>query len=929
VSASRPPDPEVIAERVLGRLRYTIDLVRPRMLHAALVRSPVATGRLEALDVAGALAIPGVVRVVLPADLRGIGLTDEAFGTMVPDQPFLAAGTIRHVGEPVAAVLAESEASAVRAVAAIRLSIVAGAEPLLDPRDALADGAPPLHAAKPDNVLARWSFAHGDLAAAEAATVHRVEGTYTSPAAQHVTMEPQVCVAEWAADGTLELWAATQSPNRIAAELERLFGLAAGTVRLHVRPLGGGYGGKNHAKLEPLAAALARVADRPVRILDRRSEEFVTTTKHAARVHLVSGVDGEGRFTFRRAELTWSSGAFAHSSLAVVRGGGLAVCGPYRMPAAAVASTMVYTNVPPAGSFRGLGANQAAWAGERQVDEIATAIGDDPIEFRRRNVVRAGDRLPTGEPIEEARWLDCLDDVAARLGLAGGSSAGAGVALAMKQTMTPSRSGVELVATTDGRVEVRSNLVDMGQGLRTVLARAAAEALDLPIERVDVAEPDTVAAPFDAGTFSSRGAWAGTTAVRSAAAALRARLELTAAGPAALAEAVRTSGEVAVAASAEVTNEAPVDPATGQATSTSHWHQGAVGVRVETDLETGIVRVTEAVGAAWAGRVIDPVRARLQNDGGLLFGMGPALIESLDHAAGPPSASTLLDYRVPSILDVPDRLETSALEHEDGHGEPTGIGESVIPAVASAIAAAIASVTGRPLRDLPLDPARVLGPASDAGAYDADPDTRPAGPAPWPIDRPAPVIPRPAVESDPVELRLLVDGTTRVVQADPLAGLGAVLLEALGPGAVRQPCGVGACGGCTVLLAGRAVRSCLVPAGLVGDRPVTTIAALGPDDPIAAELIARGAAQCGSCLPGFVLALRASFAADPTPDEAGIRSALAGNLCRCGSYGPILEAARAVAARGGPGGQAAEGDGGVRGSSVEPDPGPDASAGRN
>ncbi|HSL34617.1 MAG TPA: xanthine dehydrogenase family protein molybdopterin-binding subunit, partial [Candidatus Limnocylindrales bacterium] len=685
---------------------------------------------------------PGVLRVVTAADLASLRLADDRFGTIIPDQPILASNRVRHAGEPVAAVIADTEAAAIEAASRVVVDI-AQVEPLVDPDAALAPGAPLLHHAMQGNVLGRFAFAHGDLADAEARTVHRFAGEYTSPAAQHVTFEPQVSVARWI-DGALEMWAATQSPSRIAAELARLFGLDPAAVRLHVPPLGGGYGAKNHAKLEPLAAALAAIAGRPVRLANRRHEEFVTTTKHPARVRIESGVDGEGRFTFRRAVIRWSAGAYAHSSPAVMRAGALVVCGPYRIPAADVESVMAYTNLPPAGSFRGLGANQAGWAGERQVDEIAIALGDDPLEFRRRNVVRPGDRLATGERVPDAHWLECLERVA--LGIAdtparqtdrSGSGSivaarrtGFGIALAMKHTMTPSRSEATVVARADGTLEVRSSLVDMGQGLRTVLARAAARTLGVPEATVRVVDPDTAVTPFDATTSSSRGAWAGTRAVTEATADLRRRLEaagadLLEAPPEAVrlesGRLIRTEvpseatgldiGAIVASSGGEIAGEgvavnvAPVDE-DGAVASSSHWHQGAVAVRAEVDAETGVVAVTDAVGAAWAGRVIDAGRARLQDEGGIIFGLGPALFEELEFRHGRPAATTLLDYRIPTPLDVPERLQTYELESGAADAEPAGIGESLIPAVAPAIAAAIRDATGAVLQTLPLAPER-------------------------------------------------------------------------------------------------------------------------------------------------------------------------------------------------------------------------------
>ncbi|HXG39529.1 MAG TPA: molybdopterin cofactor-binding domain-containing protein, partial [Candidatus Limnocylindrales bacterium] len=223
-------DPDRIRDRVAGRLRYAIDVAVDGMLHAALVRSPLAAGRLVGVDTSAAARLPGVRAVVTAADLARLPLVDRRFGTIVPDQPILAADRVSHVGEPVAAVVADTEDVARRAARLVRLEIVPE-RAVLDVESALAPGAPTVNERAPDNVLGRWGYRNGDLDAARASTRRIFVGEYTSPAAQQVTLESQVCVARWIA-GRLELWAATQSPSRVAAELARLFGLPDEAVRV-------------------------------------------------------------------------------------------------------------------------------------------------------------------------------------------------------------------------------------------------------------------------------------------------------------------------------------------------------------------------------------------------------------------------------------------------------------------------------------------------------------------------------------------------------------------------------------------------------------------------------------------------------------------------------------------------------------------------
>ena len=734
-------DPMIDArDRVAGRTRYALDVVLPGMAHVALVRSRRPAGRIVAIDANEASAAPGVVRVVTGADLAAAGLADVRFGTMAKDQPILAVDRVTFAGEAVAAVIAATADQARRAAGLVRVEI----EPtpaVFDPDEALAEGSPVVHAGRPDNVLGRWQAAHGDLAAARASAAREFRHEFRSPAAQHASLEPHVCLARWD-DGRLEIWTTSQNPSRVAEELARIYGLEVGDVRLHVPSLGGAYGGKNHAKHEPLVAFLARLAGRPLRLANEREDEFVTVTKHPAVIAVESGVDADGRFVYRTARLRWSGGAYALSSLAVMRAGGIAVLGPYRIPAAEVESIVAYTNLPPAGSFRGLGVNQAAWAGEQQVDLVAEALGIDPIDFRRRNLVRPGDRLWTGEPAGDAHWVECLDRAVADLpsepqaGIGSGGEAeirrGRGVAVVMKHTITPSRSDATVVLRSDGIVEVRTSAVDMGQGAPTVLARIAGRVLGIGLDRVRPILPDTATTPYDATSSSSRITFAAGTAVERAAHELLDRLleaasvalavppdRLERADGATAAddggriedvEAVRAAGLPELMASATFVNEPLVDPDTGKPVSSSHWHQGALAVEVAVDVGTGVVRVERAHGATWAGEVVSVAGARLQNEGNIVFGLGQTLWERLEFGPdGQPSPVTLLDYRLPSIRDLPAVLTTRSLEAPPGaHRERHGLGESLIPAVAPAVGNAVAAASGARLFEMPLRPERVL-----------------------------------------------------------------------------------------------------------------------------------------------------------------------------------------------------------------------------
>lgn len=722
-------------DRIAGRTRYVIDVDVPGAAHAALVRSPIPRGRIGRVDTEEASSLPGVVAVLTAEDLERHALAGVRFGTIDQDQPILADEVVRHVGEPVAAVVAETRAQARRAASAVRVEIEPE-PPVLTIADASARDAPLVHPGVGGNVLARVAYANGDLAAARSAARHRFTHRFSSPAAQQVTMEPQVTLARWD-DDRLEMWATTQNPSRVAQELARIFSLELDAVRLHVPPLGGGYGGKNHAKNEPLVAFLALACSRPVRLENSRAEEFVATTKHAAEVEIETGVDDQGLILYRRVDVGYSGGAYASSSRAVAKAGALAACGPYRCPVADVTSTVYYTNLPPAGSFRGLGVNQVAWAAERQLDIVARALTIDPVDIRRRNAIRPGGRLSTGEAVPGAHWLECLE--AAWRGLEGTTRPeattsrggdgplrrGRGIALAIKHTVSPGRSEATVALTPDGRFEVRTSSVDMGQGSPTVLARMAARVLDVPIDLVVPIHPDTAVTPFDSTTSASRTTASMGEAVRRAATALRQDVvERIAAEQGCDAVTVSLVGGVVasprgeepvadvgarfgeVTATAEFVNDPEIDAETGKPVSSTHWHQGAVAVEVTVDVETGRVTIERASGASWAGEVLSAAGARLQDEGNIVFGIGPALFEEIVWRHGSPANATLVDYRIPSIRDVP--MDLSTIQLEEAGAELQGLGESLIPAVAPAIGNAVAAAVGAELTAMPMTPQRLL-----------------------------------------------------------------------------------------------------------------------------------------------------------------------------------------------------------------------------
>ncbi|MBX6342436.1 MAG: xanthine dehydrogenase family protein, partial [Thermomicrobiaceae bacterium] len=410
-------------ERVTGAIEYVQDLALPGMLHGAVVRSTVPHARIVRIDADAARAVPGVVAVVTGADLRDRPDIAPIYGPQIKDQPVVALDRVRYVGDIVALVAAETP----QAAQAAALLVDVAYEPLpavFDPLAALAPGAPLLHDLAPQgqegtalyfdirpqpgtNCCNRFRIRHGDVARGFAEADLVVEETFRTPAIQHVAMEPHVALAAWEGD-RLTVYTGTQTPFNTRTTLAEVFRLPVERVRVVTRPMGGSFGCKVFPRIEPQAALLARVTGRPVRLALRRDEEFVTLTRHATVITIRLGLARDGRITAKEVAAYWDTGAYADCGPNVAQKGGFGVVGPYAIPHVAVDSYCVYTNLPPAGAFRGYAVTQAAWASESMMDLAAERLGLDPLDFRLRNLLHDNDAFATGERLEDVHFEECL-----------------------------------------------------------------------------------------------------------------------------------------------------------------------------------------------------------------------------------------------------------------------------------------------------------------------------------------------------------------------------------------------------------------------------------------------------------------------------------------------------------------------------------------
>jgi CO/xanthine dehydrogenase Mo-binding subunit len=748
--------------KVSGSAQYTADITLPGMLYAKALRSSYPHARLRRVDPSRAERLPGVV-VLTRDDLRGM---DPYYGVVVRDQPIVAIDKVRYVGDIVAAVAAEERDIAEEALELIEVEY----EPLpavFDPVEAMGPGAPILHEGRqtPEVVFVDMRSVHFQVNSNVCSTYHVAQGepergfreadelfedTYTTPMIQHGHIEPHCATAYWEASGKLVVYSSTQNPSVIRTQLAELFRLPESQVRIVVPLLGGGYGAKTYPKCEPLAAALARKAGRPVQWVLTREEVFLIAVRHAAVVRIKTGVKRDGTLHARTVEAVYDTGAYADIGPRTAKNAGYAAGGPYRIPHQALTSYCVYTNKPISGAFRGFGVPQVCWAYEQQMDEIARRLGLDPLEIRLKNLVREGDTFITGETLISVGVERCLTQVAEAIGWQGKRSTapiptdkpgvvrGKGLAAMIKSTMTPSNSAASVRLNADGSAQLLTSSVEIGQGATTTLAQIVAETLGVAIEKVSVTLPDTDVTPYDQSTSSSRTTFSMGHAARKAALEIREQLLEVAARTLEVAAddleiedgVVRVKGapgreltlpqvfharfgtEVgSFFGSHDFQTTGGLDPLTGKGKASAFWFFSAAAAEVEVDTETGKVRLLNEVTSVDAGKAINPRQCTLQNEGSMLTALGSALFEEMVFDNGQPTNSSFLDYMLPSMEDAPERFRSLLVEtpHPEGPFGAKGIGEAGLGPVAPAIGNAVTNALGGArIKDLPIRPDRVL-----------------------------------------------------------------------------------------------------------------------------------------------------------------------------------------------------------------------------
>lgn len=719
--------------KVTGKAEYVHNLLLPGMLYAKVHRSTVAHARIIGIDTAAAKALPGVYAVYTAADIKTL-IPEPYYGPAFHDQPVLADDKVRHVGEPVALVLA---ADVHVAEAAAQLISVDYEElpAVFDEVEAMTSKAIVHDVLKPagtfpdlkhlkgkrdTNIALDFRLRRGDAQKAFAEADHVFEHTFRTQQVLHVPMEPFVTVAD-PQPNQLIIHTASQSPSFVRIEIARLLGWPENKVRVKVPYLGGGFGAKLYIKTEALTAAAALLAGKPVKLALTMEEQFYQITKHAATLRIKSGVSKDGKITARECEVWWNGGAYADIGPRVTQKSGFTAPGPYDIDHVNIDSYALYTNLPAAGALRGFGIPQLVWAYESHTDMIAKALKLDPLAIRRKNLLKNGRPQATGTVMADSGLEKVLERLAERMQWkkdfdhgSGTIRRGRGIAIGFKASISPTTSVAIVNVSADGSVMVYCSTVDMGQGSDTAMAQFAAEALGVPVTSVTVVHPDTDVTPYDMATLGSRSTYHMGHAVRLAAEDARDKLMQLAKDVGLSAETTpipdifrkrygMQAGNIVGVGSYIPSYTSP--DAQGQTdNATPFWMIGATGAEVEVDTETGEFKVTRLVNLVDVGRPVNPAIVETQISGATLMQLGFTLYERMDFDAGQCTNASMADYRIPGIRDVPAVMENEAVDmvQQSGPFGAKGVGESGTFGVSPAIASAIDDAVGVRLTSLPL-----------------------------------------------------------------------------------------------------------------------------------------------------------------------------------------------------------------------------------
>ena len=746
-------------DKVTGRTKYTDDLCDRRAYIARVLHSTIANGRVLSIDKEQAEKVPGVVKILTCFDLKekhyfptaGHPWSTDPGHQDVADRLILT-DRVRFYGDDIAAVVAEDEVAAAQA---LRLMKVEYEEYpfVLDVQKAMEDGAPQLHEAFEHNILKHTQIRKGDYEKAiQEPGLIRVEGWYNTPTVQHCHIENFICFAEQEGN-RINVFSSTQIPHIVRRVVAQALGIDWGRVRVVKPYIGGGFGNKQDVLYEPLCAWLStQTGGHLVKLDVPREETFVSNrVRHAIRQHIISWVRPDGTFAARKLEAFSDQGAYASHGHSIVAKGAGSFPQLYPCDNVEVDAYTIFTNKPVAGAMRGYGMPQAMWAVECHTEEVAAALGEDPVAFRRRNLMPVGyvDDFSKNELYSDT-FNQCLDKVMEAVDYrrkaeeyknqTGDVRRGVGIAVFWYNTavwpISLESSSCRMVLNQDGSFQVQVGETEIGQGADTAFAQMAADVVGVPLDKVHVIScQDTDVTPFGTGAYASRQTYVAGFSIRQTGLLLKEKIldyahELTRMPVFNLdivdGNIVRTTdgrvlmslGELAEEALYSLSDSRHITAESTYQIKSNAYSFGCTAAEVEVDIPLCKVKLLNVVNCHDAGSLINPALAEAQVHGGMSMGIGYGMSEKLifDEKTGRTLNNNLLDYKLSTFLDHPD-LVAEFVENP----EPTSafgtkaLGEPPACSVAPAIRNAIYHATGVAVNDAPADPHNLFRAFTAAG----------------------------------------------------------------------------------------------------------------------------------------------------------------------------------------------------------------------
>jgi len=730
-------------DKVTGAARYAGDIPQKGCTHGILVRSPHHFARIQQINTKDTENSPGVLSVLTAKDIPG----EKQFGALIQDQPILAWEFVRHLGEPVVLVIANSKQNALKAAASVKIEYEP-IEPVFDPVEALEPAAPKLHS--DGNLAAQLFVREGNLAGGFAEADIVIEDRFSVPRIIPGYMEPENSLARWNADGSITVWVSSQQPFSDQQMIADALSLPIEKVQVKSAVIGGAFGGKEDPSIAILTALGAWAVKGAVKIVNSRQESFLAHPKrHPAQIHLRIGAKNDGTLVALEGITHMDTGAYASYGPAVGVILTETLTGAYRIPNVQMETLVVFTNSPLSGAMRGFGSPQAHFAIESLLNMLAEKLGIDPVAIRKKNILRPGDRFYTRVVVNETanslpKCLRIAEETLQKwepLPPREGKIAGVGMALASQSmglgAKVPDDSTHRLVWLPDGSIELHLGSPDMGQGLSMVAEQMTAEALGLPYEQIQTIPLDTLRSPNGNVTCASRMTYMTGNAVIEAADQLvqqllaeTARLlnqpkeqfsyrdglvRLPDGDSIEAREIISRAADDGIQIQSEATFSFPYpEEITPQHLPIGMPHVlfvfGAQIARVEVDPELGDVEVTHLTAVHDVGRVISKAGVEGQIEGGIAMGLGYALYENMTLKGRDHWVDGFTEYLMPTSMDMPKHLETILLEIPESSGPygAKGIGEIPLVPTAPAVANAVYDAVGIRVKTLPITPEKLV-----------------------------------------------------------------------------------------------------------------------------------------------------------------------------------------------------------------------------